>query len=405
MRRIAVIFALILIFTIPWETAITIGSVGTLTRLIGFGVAGIWVASVLVTGKLRKFHVYYIAVLAFMLFSLASIFWTVNVDLTLIRVKTYAQLALMTWILWDIFTEPRSLRMAMQIFIFGAYLTIASQFINFVSGQTIAIYSEGRYTGVGQNANELALILSISIPLAWHLVITQTSGHGAGILKVINFVYIPLALLATILTASRTALLTNIPALLYIAGTIRNIRPVHRLLFFTIMLTAFVVIWPSIPQATFDRLATIDDSIARNDLGGRVSLWKGSFRIFLEHPILGIGSNSLDSPDQLGALAHNTFLSILAELGLVGFLLFSGVLSIVIFQAFKQPAPYSILWLTVIAVWGVGACTLTWEYTKTTWFILNLVIISAEIYQRHDKPAENTSFSVVSWVNPKISVS
>jgi O-antigen ligase len=403
-RKIALITSLFLIFTIPWETAITISSLGTLTRLIGFGAAGIWVASVLIDGKFRKFHAYHIAVLLFMLFNVASLFWTVSFDLTVERIKTYAQLAVLTWILWDIFTTSESLRMAMQVFIFGAYLTIASQLTNYLSGQIISTYEQGRFTGAGQNAGEFALILSLSLPLAWYLATTQKANAGAIILKVVNFAYIPLALLSTILTASRTSLVTNIPGLVYIVISMRKIKPIYRVLISIVIVTAFIVVQPFIPQATLARLSTIGDSVAGSDLGGRVVLWKESFAIFLNHPFLGIGSNALSAPGQLGAYAHNTFLSILTELGLGGLLLFLVVLSIVVYQAIKQPTPYSTLWISVLVVWIIGVSTLTWEYTKSTWFFLSMVIISAGIYNRRDKPIENLSTSSDLLIDPNNSV-
>jgi O-antigen ligase len=404
MRKIALLISLALVFTIPWETAITISSLGTLTKLIGFGAAGIWIASVLINGTLRKFHAYHIAVLAFMLFNLASIFWTVSYDLTMMRIKTYLQLAILTWMLWDLFTTPESLHMAMQAFIFGAYMTIASEFINLLSGRTISLYEVGRFTGAGQNANELSLILSLSLPLAWYLATTQKPGYAARILKVVNFAFIPLALFAAILTGSRTALVTNIPGLLYIAGTMNKLKPVYRILVFAIIVTAFIVIWPLIPQATFNRLSTIGNSIAGNDLGGRTRLWRESFAIFLNHPFLGIGSDALGAPGQLGAYAHNTFLSIMAELGLVGLFLFLGVLSIVVFQAISQPKPFAILWVTVIAIWLIGAVSLTWEYTKGTWFFLTLVVISAGVYNRKAKPIESPFISDISWADSDVPI-
>ena len=96
MHKVAMGFALLLIFTIPWETAITFGAMGTLTRLIGLGVAGIWAISVLVKGGIRKFGFFQIAVFFFMLYNVASIFWTINYNLTITRVYTYLQLAILS---------------------------------------------------------------------------------------------------------------------------------------------------------------------------------------------------------------------------------------------------------------------------------------------------------------------
>ena len=404
MRKFALLTSLVLIFTIPWETAITISTLGTLTKLVGFGAAGIWAVSVLFTGRLRKFRAYHIAVLIFMLYNMASIFWTVDYDLTITRIKTYLQLAIMTWLFWDLFTTPESLRWAMQVFIFGGYVTIISQLYNFASGQTIAAYSDGRFSGAGQNAVELALIFSLTLPLAWYLATNQKPGSGATIVKIINFAYIPFALLATILTASRTALITNMPGLLYIVGTMYKIKPVYRFLIFFMIITALVVVVPLIPQATLDRLSTIGTSIAENDLGGRMSLWKGSYAIFLDHPVIGIGSDALSSPNQLGSFAHNTFLSILTELGLIGLFLFLGVLTIVIYQAIRQPRSFAILWLTVIAIWMIGVFTLTWEYTKPTWFFLNLVVISGGIYCQQNNPISNSRISIEPLAGQKFSI-
>jgi O-antigen ligase len=399
-RKIAFFSAIGLIFTIPWETAITVNSLGTLTRLIGFAAAGVWIASVVILGKLRKPHIFHVGVLFFILFNLASIFWTVSYDLTLTRIKTYFQLALLTWILWDLFTTPASLRLAMQVFIFGAYVTIASQLYNLVSGQIISTYELGRYSGAGQNANELSLILSLSIPLAWYLASEQKPTTGSVFLKVINYAFIPLALLSTILTASRTALITDIPGFLYIAGTMHKVKPFYRVLVISIIFTAFIIVWPLIPQATFDRLSTFSTSISGNDLGGRTRLWKESFEIFLKHPILGIGSNALSSTGQLGAFAHNTFLSIMAELGLVGLTLFLSVLLIVFLQAIKQPNTFLVLWMTVLAVWFIGVYTLTWEYTKATWFFLSLIVMSAGNQYQVNRQVKNPSQPVVSLVEP-----
>jgi O-antigen ligase len=107
--------------------------------------------------------------------------------------------------------------------------------------------------------------------------------------------------------------------------------------------------------------------------------------IFSEHPLLGVGSGSLGTDSLLGTVAHNTFLSVLAELGLIGLSFFVVILAIVVHQAANQPKWLSWLWLTVLAIWVIGVFTLTWEYRKTTWLFLSLIVISASLFRRGDR--------------------
>jgi hypothetical protein len=77
----------------------------------------------------------------------------------------------------------------------------------------------------------------------------------------------------------------------------------------------------------------------------------------------------------IGAEAHNTFISILAETGLVGFVIFISMLFVVFNEIMRMPQEHKRLWLAAICIWGIGANLLTLEYKKATWIILSLVII------------------------------
>jgi len=397
MQKIARFIVLVFIFTIPWENAFTFSTLGSLARIIGLGAAGFWVISVIVRTRVRKLQFFHFVVFFFVLYNMASIFWTFDYEWSYARLKTYSQIGILAWILWDLFTTSESLRAALQAFILGGYVVIASTFYNFISGQTISQWEYGRFSGAGQNAVELGLILSLSLPVAWHLATTQREGLGSNVMKLINFAFIPAALLAIILTASRTALITIIPALLYIIGTMHRIRPIFRFLVFIMFILAVFIGQSFVPTATLERLGTIGSSIAVGDLGGRMVLWKESLSIFQEHFLIGIGSGALNASSQLGGAAHNTFLSILTELGVIGFLLFLGVLAIVIFRAINQPKSYSILWLTVLSIWIFGVQSLTYEYAKSTWFFLNLIVISAAIYNRNNAFIEDQAIAGKSW--------
>jgi O-antigen ligase len=258
---------------------------------------------------------------------------------------------------------------------------------NYLIGRGISV-SGDRYAGAGLNAVDLSLILALGLPVAWHLSTSAGNSFKDRVLRLVNYAYIPASLFAVILTASRTALFAIVPAVLYIVGTATRLKPSSRILIFVFFIGTLFALQPHIPQATVDRLATIDDTIAAGDVGGRMKLWSGSMATFSEHPLLGVGSGALHTPTVLGSVAHNTFLSVLAELGLIGFIFFCAVLAIVAYQAVNQPKWLSGLWITVLAIWAIGVFALTWEYTKQTWLFLSLVVISANLLSVEAEAAE-----------------
>jgi O-antigen ligase len=135
-----------------------------------------------------------------------------------------------------------------------------------------------------------------------------------------------------------------------------------------------------LPAGAIERLATVFSSIGAADIGGRVNLWKEAITVFLDHPLLGSGSGTLSTV--IGALSHQTYLSVLAETGLVGFLLFFCILAVVLNQASRLPKEYSGLWFSVFFIWAIGVLSLSWEFTKATWLIFSFVIIEGAALQQ-----------------------
>jgi hypothetical protein len=113
--------ALVFIFTVPWETAV-ISGLGSLSKLAGLAVAGLWIVAVLSTGKFRKLGPIQVLVILFWLWNAASILWTVDVAVTLKRIVSMTQMLVLLVILWDLFTTPARIRAALQAYILGAYV-------------------------------------------------------------------------------------------------------------------------------------------------------------------------------------------------------------------------------------------------------------------------------------------
>jgi hypothetical protein len=90
-RTVSYWLSLILIFMIPWEGAVTVAGIGALARVTGLVVGVFWLATVVVVGKLRRSHPFYLVVYLFVLWNTVSVFWSASGERTVQRIETYWQ--------------------------------------------------------------------------------------------------------------------------------------------------------------------------------------------------------------------------------------------------------------------------------------------------------------------------
>ena len=384
MRNFSFLLSLVLIFAMPWENIIAVGGISVLTISTGIIMAAVWLVSAPKVGfrKLRPFHM---VVFLFILWNAASFFWSVEVDNTVLRIKTYVQVGIMIWILWDLYTTPKALKAGLQAYVLGAYVSIGSTIFNYLKGIE---YKGLRYSATGFNANDLGLILALGIPVAWYLAVSKGNGEKAGALRFINFAYVPVAILAILLTASRGSLIAVFPTFLFLVWSLTRFKVYQRVLLLVALMGALFMVMPIVPQSSFQRLGTMGASIAEADLHGRVDIWGAGIRALSEHPVLGIGSGTFRTGVESGKVAHNSFISVLVEVGMIGFVLFAAILAFAVYEAMHQQRWDSIFWLTVLLVWALGLSVHTWEQEKITWLFLGLAVISANILTKQ-KAASN----------------
>ncbi len=399
MRRIAYLFSVLLVFIIPWEDSVSVTTLGSMAKLIGLVVAGFWLVTILLEGKFRKPSLFHILVLLFFLWNVVSIFWSADTDSTLQRIKTYSQIYLLMLVFWELFQKPEDLMAGLQAYIFGGYVLITSSIINYIQGNAAVVY-EGRYSATGVNAVDLALILMIGLPIAMQLFFVARPGRVGTILKLINLAYIPLAVFSIVLTGSRTSLIAVIPFGVYLVVT-QQIKFDRKMLVFGILLLALLMLYPFIPQSVTARLGTLGASIESADLGGRVDLWWKAILVLEEQPFTGSGGGTLDVV--IGSAAHNTFVSIAAETGFIGFTLFLAILAVVFIRALNIPNGNAGFWVAIFLTWVIGVLSLSWEFRKLTWLLLNFIVIEGNFTyeQLHArKLAAKISMGVKSFPSP-----
>jgi O-antigen ligase len=352
MRTIALALSLVLNFMIPWEGVIQIPGLGTGVKLLGFVLAIFWVATVLATKRFRKPGLFQIAAIVFVVWHALSLFWSDDPGRSLAHVITWAQLLLLAFIWWDLYTTRTAVLAGLQAYIFGAYVSIGSAIGNFLSGKVFYDHYQ-RYSAGETNPDGFGFILALGIPIAWYLANSKNALRNSPWLRFINYAYIPLAFFGIALSGTRTALIASIVGMLYGLISLSRVRVWVRVAILTlIVVSVLYIVVPYVQDLrSFERLGTTTTELTEGDLNNRTNNWQEGFDAFLEHPLLGIGTNMYPTINRWGKAAHNSFIAVLVELGLIGFVIFMGLVAITFVETWRQPRWQALFWSSILLVW------------------------------------------------------
>lgn len=374
MRTLTYWLSLFLIFTIPWENIVNIGSLGRISRVIGLLVAGLWIITVLVRGKVRKPNLFHLAVYLFIIWNMVTIFWSVDTDRTISRIQTYFQLFVLVLLLWDLYSEPSALEAGLQAYVLGAYVSIINILSNYNQGTT---FYYDRFSASGFNPNDLAFILSLGMPAAWYLAVTIKSGKLGNWLKIIYFLYLPFAAYAIFLTVSRAAIISIAFTLLFVLISLPRFRTSVQILIIAGLVISVFAVKSYIPESSVYILQKKQVTLNQRDV-----IWTTGLSILSEHTLLGIGSNAFGAANkENGEVAHNIFVAVITETGLIGFLLLMLILAVVGYHLLPLPRLEMAFWLATLFILLLGAFTHNLEARKQSWLFLSFLVAHGTFFR------------------------
>ena len=382
MRKVVFGLSLILIFTIPWEGAFHLPGLGTTATVMGIIVGACWLVMIAFSGQMRRPVLFLFAVAGFVAWVALTTFWSPDPVESLGAVYLWLQTLLFVYILWDLYRTKAALLAGLQAYVFGAYTAVFGALLNFA--QSNAFYShEDRYSLGDTNPDGYGFILALGIPVACYL---AASAEVPRVFRLVNYCYLPVAFLGIALSGTRTAAIGAAIGLLYGLATLTRLKLVTRVAVVAFLAAALYLLLPVVqPLSSFQRLGTTGTEVTQGDLNGRTEQWRQGIRAFMEHPIFGVGTDMYRSVNTLNKVAHNSYLSVLVEEGLIGFVIFVSILAMVVGRIRRLPRWDRNFWLTVFGVWAIGASTLTWEHRKTTWLFLTFAVAAAAIEVRRPR--------------------
>ena len=362
-------------------------TLGSANRILGGGVVLLWLASVVSRGEIRKLHLVHWLAVSFSLWYTLSVLWSVVPGDTPFPLNV-GQGAALTVLLWDILRTRAKVDAAFQAFLLGGYISIASTAQNFLNGAQ-ARHWEKRFAGSGFDPNDIALLLAIGIPVAVYL---MTRPDRPLVLQVLNFIY-PIATgFVIILTGSRGALLAAVPAYFFFLVTVLRLGRAWRFAALAVVIGAVIGATQLDLGEPIQRLASVASSSSDDHLSGRSEIWNAGWNAYGEHPLLGVGGGAFaratkkTNGQEQELIAHNTYLSVLTELGPVGFLLFIALILAVWRSAPRQPTLLRHACLIMLIVWGVGVFALSWEFRSQTWLLFALIVAAGQAEEPRGVP-------------------
>jgi O-antigen ligase len=381
------------VFSLPWEFFATIELVGSITRLLGVAAVATGVLTLVVSGRLRRPDLILCLAVAFTVLNVLSLFWTIDFPASFERVNTYGELVGMVWLIWEFARTQERQESLMIAYCLGAYVSVADLLRSFVTSSRLAGF---RYRALSFDPNDLGVTLAIGIPIAWYLFLKRK-----GVLHFAAAAYLPLAVVAILLTASRAAFLGTLGALLVVPFTLprRSLRSV--VLTVGVLAVAVGVAVVIVPQYNWNRVLGTGQDLQAGAMSGRVEIWAAGWRAAQDRPVLGAGAGAfaaavapLIGP---GQAPHNVFLAILVEQGMVGLCAFGALLAGCGWGMYRMAPIERKVWAVVAFIWLVGAMSLGWQYRKITWLMFGLIAAQAAIATvrgRKAEPRENRRVAV-----------
>jgi O-antigen ligase len=360
-----------LVFCLPWEMLTVSNGVTIITKVAGTLALAAALGVLLITGRVRRWHFFHVAGLLFLVFAGLGLLVTHQLEEIPNKYFTFIQLFLLSWIVWQLAPERPQIIGLLLAYVLGAYVAAVENLWLYVREGS----SLHRIAALGADPNDLAMAMVLALPMAWYLGMT----HHRPLVRWLGRGYLVMGLVAIGLTGSRGGMLATMVALTIVPLTMSRLSPGRRQLAIALMLVSGALAVVYVPDTIVQRLATTTSTVEDLSIGGRFKLWKAGLVAFTYQPIMGYGPGAFKPAimPQLGALAqvaHNSYISVLVEEGLVGFLLYTAMVLSVWWSVRRLPVLERRFAWVLLSAMAVAMFPLSWEHRKPVWFILSALL-------------------------------
>ena len=193
-----------------------------------------------------------------------------------------------------------------------------------IGASSEAIFS--RVTGVYANPNTLGVLFSLQIALLCFFLKTANDK----LMRVVSTVLLTVTFIGVLATASRASILMALLVMLAYIFTATNVKTK---LYFLAGLSGFAAL-----SILFNDYAFLIQRLSSSALTGRDEVWRKAFTIIVKNPYFGLGpgQSTFKGPDGIIVSAHNYYIQLAVESGIIATGIFIVFLISILVRSFRR---------------------------------------------------------------------
>jgi O-antigen ligase len=259
---------------------------------------------------------------------------------------------------------------------FLGWMIIASGFLAsciVLRNATMGVDTEllGDRATIGEiNPNFIAYSIAMSVPVA---LLVFASLRRTILARALLLLHLMAASAAIMFSGSRGALGAVLLSLFYFLIVMFRRNFIWAVLALILIPIIGLQLYAQLPDAVQLRLAFAfaGGSIGLEKLTGREEVWPEAWRTIQHHFWGGIGIGAFASTNPTQIPAHNALLSIAAETGIVGVILYFGAIGAIFWRVVFRGRAMNVrhCGVTLLLTWSIISMTGVWEYSGIIWIV------------------------------------
>jgi hypothetical protein len=378
MRKLILVMVWLMVATVTMEEVEISEGLGSVSRLVTFFCLAVALLPAVALDLRQRFAWRSTVVLlfGFAAWCTLGLQWSDFMEFSLPKVLRLWQMVGVFLLVAHVARTPAGMLHVLRAWVAGVTVLALDSLVCQVLGINRLTDRSGEITsqvmGLWLDPNDGSLTMALAIPMAYYLHFTEPR-------RWLRFCYValvPLLAAGIVWSGSRTGIVALAISLLGSFALVGGKSYFRRTAVAAALVSIGWALSAFMPQSSLERYQTIEAEVARMSFGGRFILWEAGLEAFKSAPLTGVGPACF-IPAVAGEVlkakvAHNVFMSVMVETGLVGLLLYGGFLFSIVRRLLRAPRAERNVFLVVFAVWLIAATFATWDVKKVSYIVLAL---------------------------------